>query len=337
MKITLVFAVLVAVASANVISFKDVVQGEWEAFKQEHGKKYNDDSEEEFRLKIFMENMHRIANHNAKASAGHKSYYLAMNKFGDLSHHEFVRLMNGFKNSSRNQTRNEENHLFMTPLNFDVPKSVDWRDKGYVTPVKDQGQCGSCWSFSATGALEGQNFRKTGVLTSLSEQNLVDCSSKFGNNGCNGGLMDNAFRYIKDNGGIDTEESYPYEGMDDTCRFKKADVGAKDTGLVDIPAGSEEHLKSALASVGPVSVAIDASHESFQFYHHGIYDEEECSSEDLDHGVLAVGYGEDSHGKEYWIVKNSWGEIWGQNGYINMARNKNNQCGIASAASYPLV
>jgi len=243
--------------------------------------------------------------------------------------------LNGYKPNPLVPRRNGS--LFLAPENSVVPDAIDWRDKDYVTPVKDQGQCGSCWSFSTTGALEGQHKRKSGVLTSLSEQNLVDCSKKFGNNGCEGGLMDNAFAYIKENHGIDTETSYPYEGKEGRCRYNKRAIGATDSGFVDVPAGSETHLKQAVASVGPVSVAIDASHESFQFYNEGVYDEQECSSEELDHGVLVVGYGTSEEGQDYWIVKNSWSPKWGRDGYVFMSRNKNNQCGIASSASYPLV
>lgn len=166
---------------------------------------------------------------------------------------------------------------------------------------------------------------------------MVDCSTSFGNNGCNGGLMDYAFKYIKSNGGIDTEKSYPYEGVDDTCHFEKEDVGATDKGFVDIPEGNEKKLSEAVATVGPVSVAIDASQQSFQMYQNGVYYDEKCSSENLDHGVLVVGYGTEPTGEDYWLVKNSWGTSWGDGGYIKMARNKENHCGIASSASYPLV
>lgn len=262
-----------------------------------------------------------------------------------MLHSEFVRTLNGFNRTKESDNsvyqsfaKKEEPVTFIEAANVEVPVSVDWRDKGAVTPVKDQGHCGSCWSFSATGALEGQHYRKTGKLVSLSEQNLVDCSTSYGNNGCNGGLMDNAFQYIKANGGIDTESAYPYEAIDNTCHFSKKDVGATDKGFVDIPSGDEQALMKAIATVGPVSVAIDASHESFQFYSEGVYYEPQCDSAQLDHGVLAVGYGTDPDtNDDYWIVKNSWGTSWGDKGFIKMARNKENNCGIATQSSYPLV
>ena len=228
---------------------------------------------------------------------------------------------------------------------------LDWRPKGYVTYVKDQGQCGSCWAFSTTGALEGQHFAKTSQLISLSEQNLVDCSHL--NFGCNGGNQDFAFDYIKEHHGIDTEESYPYEAQRELCHFERKYIGANLTvrnflfkltkfvicllkGYTRIEKHSESDLTTAIATVGPIAVSIDASQSSFQFYSRGIYDEPNCSTSRLDHAVLAVGYGTLNY-TDYYIVKNSWGLDWGQQGYILMTRNKQNQCGIATSALYPLV
>ncbi|XP_034941110.1 cathepsin L [Chelonus insularis] len=341
MKILLLFSVaLFAVIEA--VSFSDVVIEEWNAFKLQHKKQYETPTEESMRMKIFSNNKYHIAKHNSKYEMGLVPFKLAINKYSDMLHHEFIHTLNGFNRTASNKknlkgTKKLRGATFVSPAHVEFPKHVDWRKLGAVTPVKDQGHCGSCWSFSATGALEGQHFRTKGFLVSLSEQNLIDCSGKYGNNGCNGGLMDQAFQYIRDNRGIDTEVSYPYEGQNDTCRYNPRTAGAEDVGFVDIPEGDEEKLMQAVATVGPVSVAIDASHESFQFYSEGVYDEPECSSTELDHGVLVVGYGTDENGKDYWLVKNSWGESWGQNGYIKMARNQKNQCGIASSASYPLV
>lgn len=309
----------------------ETLQEAWESFKYRYNRLYTSASEDTLRQKIFTQNLAIIEKHNFLESIGLKSFKLGVNEFADLELKEFLSLMTGYKHEHRNKTGT----TYLSPnLPFTLPTSVDWRQKGYVTPVKNQGSCGSCWAFSATGSLEGQHFRSTGHLVSLSEQNLVDCSQKYGNQGCNGGLMDNAFKYIQDNDGIDTEESYPYEGRDGKCRYKPSGVGAKVTGLVDVPT-SEDKLQEAVASVGPVSVAIDAGHSSFQLYHSGVYDEPACTH-NLDHGVLAVGYGTQD-GKDYWLVKNSWGLGWGDKGYIMMSRNKDNQCGIALVASYPLV
>ncbi|KOC68850.1 Cathepsin L [Habropoda laboriosa] len=340
MKVLLLLLISAIFAVAQAVSFFELVNQEWTTFKMEHKKAYQSDVEERFRMKIYMDNKHKIAKHNSNYELKKVSYKLKMNKYGDMLHHEFVNTLNGFNKSINTRLRFQRQPIgatFIEPANVELPKSVDWREKGAVTPVKDQGQCGSCWSFSATGALEGQHFRKTGVLVSLSEQNLIDCSGQYGNNGCNGGMMDGAFQYIKNNAGLDTEATYPYEAKNDQCRYNARNSGAADVGYVDIPEGNEKKLKAAVATIGPVSVAIDASHQSFQFYSEGVYYESECSSENLDHGVLVVGYGTDENGQDYWLVKNSWGESWGDNGYIKMARNKLNHCGIASNASYPLV
>ena len=297
---------------------------------QENNKQYKDDLEELTRYNIWAGNQKAIEVHNANADKF--GFTLGMNKFGDLESHEFAQMFNGYKM----QPRSNSTKVFVADPNFKADPTVDWRTKGAVTGVKNQGQCGSCWAFSTTGSLEGQHFLKKGQLVSLSEQNLVDCSTSYGNHGCSGGLMDNAFRYIKANDGIDTEESYPYQAHNEQCRFKRENVGATDTGYVDIQHEDENALMQAVQSIGPVSVAIDAGHRSFQMYKEGIYYEAECSQTRLDHGVLAVGYGTED-GQDYWLVKNSWGAQWGMEGYIKMSRNRSNNCGIATQASYPTV
>ncbi|ESO97807.1 hypothetical protein LOTGIDRAFT_208974 [Lottia gigantea] len=324
----LVALVVVALAAA----IREDLNGEWEIFTDTYGKKYASEADSQMRRLIWEDNLKFIQLHNLRADRGIHTYWLGMNSYGDLTREEIITRMNGYR--MRNKTLGAT-YLPPTHTN-DLPTSVDWRQQGYVTPVKDQKQCGSCWAFSTTGSLEGQHFKKNGQLVSLSEQNLVDCSKPEGNHGCGGGLMDNAFEYIKTNGGIDTESSYPYMARDGRCRFKSSNVGATDTGFTDVKRDSESDLQSAVATVGPVSVAIDASRSTFHFYKTGVYSDTECSSIRLDHGVLAVGYGTES-GNDYWLVKNSWGESWGMEGYIMMSRNKNNQCGIATQASYPMV
>jgi cathepsin L len=262
------------------------------------------------------------------------TFTLAMNEFGDLTNEEFHKFYLGYQQKPLNPVQ-AEIVVEQEPLPG-LPTSWDWRTKGVVTGVKNQGQCGSCWSFSATGSMEGAHAIKTGNLVGLSEQNLVDCSDAEGNQGCNGGLMDYAFQYVITNNGIDSEASYPYTAEDGTCHYSVSNRAATISSYHNIPSGSESALTNAVYSVGPVSVAIDASLSSFQFYSGGVYYAPDCSSTALDHGVLSVGFGIDGT-QDYYIVKNSWGTSWGLNGYIWMSRNRNNNCGIATAASYPIV
>ncbi|XP_019965003.2 procathepsin L-like isoform X2 [Paralichthys olivaceus] len=334
MKLLLVVVAALAVASFANASLQD---HDFNAWKLKFGRSYNSSSEEDKRMQIWLRNWKLVTAHNAMADQGNSSYRLGMTSFADLEHEEFKQTVFGVCLGSFNASKPRVGSSFLKTRKFtDMPNTMDWRQEGYVTPVKNQGSCGSCWSFSSTGALEGQHYRKTGTLVSLSEQQLVDCSGNYGNYGCNGGWMDNAFRYIQDNGGINTEDSYPYEAEDGECRYNPASIATKCTGYVDIEQGNESDLKEAVATVGPVSVAIDASNPSFQLYESGVYDETDCSSTALDHAVLIVGYGTES-GQDYWLVKNSWGTAWGDQGYIKMRRNRGNQCGIATAASFPLV
>lgn len=318
----------------------------WNKFKKSHGKSYLSDEHETFRFDIFSKNLHIIEKHNSEYSMGMHTYTLGVNYFADWTFPEFAEKMLGTR---YNMTHNKEANAgtFMRlPKHVQIPDAVDWRTEGAVASVKNQGECGSCWAFSTTGSLEGAHFRLTGQMVELSEQQLVDCSGKYHNEGCNGGLMDNAFEYIKENGGLDTEQSYPYNAHQGKCHFSKKNVGATCSGFNDITTGDEAALMEAVATVGPVSVAIDATEEKFMLYKEGVLVDDTCANgqNDLNHGVLVVGYGTDNTrktasgaGQDFWIVKNSWGTGWGEQGYVRMARNLKNMCGIATAASYPLV
>jgi cathepsin L len=327
----IIVAALVACSVAASVPNKS-----WTQFKAQFGKTYATATEENLRRSIFEEKVKRIAEHNVRADLGLVTYRRGVNEFSDMTHEEFRAQRNGFK-MSKSQQRGAEVKDFSKVSVSALPKTVDWRKKGVVTPVKDQAQCGSCWAFAAVASLEGQHAMKAGKLVSLSEQNLVDCSGAEGNDGCEGGLPDNAYQYIIDAQGLDTEKSYPYTAEDGQCAFNKKTVGATLTSFVDVATGDETALQKAVVKIGPISVGIDASNESFQEYSGGIYVEPECSTDQLDHGVTVVGYGTDASGADYWLVKNSWGNSWGIKGYIKMARNANNQCGIATLASYPVV
>jgi cathepsin L len=331
MKFLIAFTVLVAYASATSL----LDNAEWQAYKLEHNKVYKNGIEELYRQKIWSSNAKYVQAHNEQAANGVHSFTLKMNKFGDMTNQEFVAFFNGY-NKTQTMTHKPSNKVFTKSVHATIPDEVDWRKSGYVTPIKNQEQCGSCWAFSTVAGLEGQHFKATGKLVSLSEQNLVDCSQAQGNQGCNGGLMDQGFEYIKSNGGIDTEDSYPYAGVDQSCKFDASNVGATLTSYVDVKSKDEEALTQAIATIGPISVAIDASHLAFQLYHSGVYNQVFCSETRLDHGVTAVGYGKDGD-KPFFLVKNSWGTGWGMDGYIQMTRNGKNQCGIATQASYPVV
>jgi C1A family cysteine protease len=308
----------------------------FQGWKTEFGKTYKSLENEAERFQVFLTNWEYI---NEMNQAGH-SYKLRLNQFGDIRQgDEFRMYVHGHTGSCMKQRlgtqRKEEKQVGA------VPTSIDWTNNNgnnYVTPVKNQGQCGSCWAFSTTGSIESRVAIAGKGLTSLSEQQLVDCSGSYGNEGCNGGLMDDAFRYVVASGGLCTETEYPYKGVDGVC--KSSSCGTKYdpiTTYTDVTHDSEPDLQTAVAA-GPVSIAIEADQSAFQFYTSGILDGL-CGTR-LDHGVLAVGYGSQS-GSDYWKVKNSWGTSWGMEGYVLICRNCNKnknagECGILSEPSYPM-
>ncbi|XP_057683221.1 cathepsin S, ortholog 1 isoform X4 [Corythoichthys intestinalis] len=246
-----------------------------------------------------------------------------------------------------------------------LPRSLDWRTKGLVSPVQDQvrqiiiilppkiinsrttsfkkscltspvskGICGSCWAFSSLGALEGQMKKRTGNLVPLSPQNLLDCSSVDGNHGCRGGYITKAYRYVIRNRGVDSERFYPYERQSGKCRYSPKGKAGYCSNFRVLPGGDERALKATLADVGPLAVAVNAMLPSFHLYRGGIYDDPDCEAKFINHAVLLVGYGSD-RGREFWLLKNSWGSAWGEDGFIRISRNRNNVCGVANFAVYP--
>ncbi|KAK3578863.1 hypothetical protein CHS0354_010224 [Potamilus streckersoni] len=287
----------------------------WVQYKKDYGKSYRSTEIEDLRYTIFESKLKLIEEHNARYVMGKESFYLGFNQFSDMTELEFLEML---RFVAPNETEiNSICSLYLPAENTVVPDYVDWTEQGYVTPVKNQ-----------TGSLEGQNFRKTGQLVALSEQQLVDCSSGFGNMGCDSGYVSEAFAYIQSFGGVESEQDYPYIETVQNCMAIKSKVAATCSGCIHTQSGSESSLQLAVAGVGPVSVAIYAS-SSFQNYQGGVYDNPLCNGQ-INHAVLIVGYGKDKGtGKDYWLVKNSWGTSWGENGYIKMSRNKSNQCWIA--------
>jgi KDEL-tailed cysteine endopeptidase len=301
-------------------------------FAIEHNKTYFDATETRLAYERFYDNLQKIKNHDSV----YHGYELGVNQFADMDVDQFDDFKGrGCFHSLLKYSASSGCSKFVS-TGSPLPDSVDWRTQGVVTPVKDQGQCGSCWSFSATGAQEGAWALKTGDLVSLSEQQLVDCSTSYGNMGCNGGLMDSAFEYIIDHG-LCTENEVPYTASDGICKTcTKPSVTA--SSCVDVTPRNQLHLKEAV-SRGPVAIAIEADTSVFQLYKSGVVSSTRCGTS-LDHGVLIVGYGTESDGTMYWLVKNSWGTTWGDKGYVKIARSESTFdagiCGIALQPSYPV-
>uniref|UniRef100_A0A8D0HFX8 Counting factor associated protein D n=1 Tax=Sphenodon punctatus TaxID=8508 RepID=A0A8D0HFX8_SPHPU len=299
-------------------------------YKEKFGKTYSNKREMEHRKHTFIHNMRYVHSRNR----ANLSYKLAVNHLADRTTEEMAvlrgRRRSGAPNNGHPFLSEEYNGLIL-------PDSLDWRLYGAVTPVKDQAVCGSCWSFATTGAMEGALFLKTGVLTPLSQQILIDCSWGFGNHACDGGEEGQAYEWIMKHGGIATTESYgPYMGQNGYCHSNQSELIARVSSYINVDPGNTTALKAAIYKHGPVAVNIDASHKSFAFYANCIYHEPDCnSSRHLDHAVLAVGYGV-LQGENYWLIKNSWSTYWGNDGYILMSMQDNN-CGVATAATYPIL
>ncbi|KAF7268185.1 hypothetical protein GWI33_018647 [Rhynchophorus ferrugineus] len=301
----------------------------WSKFKVDHSKLYQNETEEAKRFKIFQDNLKEIEEHNRLFENGKVTYSLGINKFSDMTQEEFSRMLR--KSSKNAQVESTTKPIYEAPVNALTPDAVDWREKNILNPIKDQGSCGSCWAFSSIAVVESAYARQTGILLSLSEQQLVDCArgGNYISVGCYGGVYKDAFAYIVENG-VETEELYPYVAKTETCTAAGAPV-VNITAYHDISPKSEEDLATLVATNGPVGVSIVA--DTLKSYQSGVFTGF-CVDWTfmIDHAVAVVGYGTEN-GVDYWLIRNSWGTTWGEEGYLKLQRGVN-KCAVGHEAAY---
>ncbi|KAJ8664938.1 hypothetical protein QAD02_006600 [Eretmocerus hayati] len=302
----------------------------WHMYKMEHHKTYTG-RVEEARRAAWEENLLKIYHHNLLAAAGHHEYILRDNHIADLNTPEYLRELVRLTPSRQRRLDNDEMVAAVLHNPKDIPSSLDWRERGFVTKPENQRDCGSCYAYSIAGSISGQIFKQTGVVVPLSEQQLVDCSTQTGNLGCQGGSLRNTLRYLERARGLMTDATYPYTAKQGTCKYQKNLSVVNITNWAILPARDERALEAAVATVGPIAASINASPKTFQLYHSGVYDDHGCSSDVVNHAMLIVGYTPTE-----WILKNWWGSNWGENGYMRLKKGSN-RCGIANYAAYAKV
>ncbi|CAG9857253.1 unnamed protein product [Phyllotreta striolata] len=339
--------IILAIISLSIIVIRDAlvfylgkkyemyVDYQWIKFKNDYSKTYDSLGQELYHYDVFQEHLKRIEEHNKKYEAGKVSWMEGINEFSDLNEQELKnKHLFGVIGEVNDTVEARYSRRLKHVMNGNAPDSIDWRDFNVLTKVRQQSQrftiCGSCWAISAVGSIESQYAIKTKELVELSVQELIDCTEKKFARGCEGGMTFAGFQYVMDNG-VDTEESYPYEARDGICRKTKSKV--KISGYVVIPK-TDEYLMDAVGTVGPVSVAM--KFDDFTFYGGGIV---KCADSKgrPNHAVLLIGYGEED-GVPYWLLRNSWGERWGEKGDFRIQRGiDKHDCGIHDFPFYPIV
>lgn len=314
----------------------------WEVFKTSYNKTYSSAIEEEVRRNIFWDSMHTITAHNIKYKLKMTNFRIGLNQHADKTFQQFLD-MNPVNETIKKKMDEEFEKLNYDPLETfelsllddELPKAFDWRDSGAVNPVKNQFDCSACYAMAAVGALESQIFIKTGQLVQLSEQEIVDCARDYSNFQCSTGVPFRVFDYIKDHGGLSLSADYPFEGVSGECRVKdkRMKIKVEGTGSINSEESSDKILMQALIKKGPLIIGLGVVQESFMRYANGIYSESNCPTT-MNHACLLIGFGSEN-GEDYWILKNSWGESWGESGYMRLSRNMS--CEISSSTMYPIL
>jgi len=328
--IQLITVIIVCGLSLSSCFTEDEYKYEFERFVEQYGRTY-DGEEKQTRFEYFKRNLDFITSHN---SIPDRTFDVGVNNFGDWTREEYLELVGPLRSVTASPSDGFEELSNKDAL----PDSWNWVQKGAVTPISNQQQCGSSPYFAAVVSMEACHFLTTGNLVELSPQNLVDCPGDTGNEGCNGGLMSASFQVILSEKGIDTNSCYPYVAETGaTCKFNPETPCCGSTlGSYVHVTPSEGALQVAVLKV-PVAVAVDGSLETFMYYTSGVYSDSQCSTSQVDLGIAVVGYGIDStSGMDYWLLKNAWGESWGMEGFMWLARNEGNMCGVATLASYAL-
>ncbi|XP_017025534.1 procathepsin L [Drosophila kikkawai] len=306
-------------------------KGEFEIFKNNNNRKYLRNYDEMRGFKAFEENYKVIEEHNQQYQDGQTSFRLKPNNFADMSTDGYLK---GYLRLLKSHTEDSSDNIAEivgSPLMTNLPESLDWRQKGFRTPPHNQQTCGSCYAFSIAESIEGQVFKRTGKILSLSQQQIVDCSVSHGNQGCVGGSLRNTFRYLQSTGGIMRAEDYKYVSKKGKCQFVHDLSVVNVTSWAILPTRDEQAIQAAVTHIGPVAISINATPKTFQLYSDGIYDDAACSSSSVNHAMLVIGFG-----KDYWILKNWWGELWGESGFMRIRKGVN-MCGIANYAAYAVV